>query len=169
MFLKHSLGASLQGFCHSLDSLSDGFWITSANFSFTHLRNISHAVTLPSVSDETSGLITTTTCVRMVCAASHGRSQSLSLGSTGDLSKVTPLTLGPQPAGALLPLGNESCSDRWGMADCDTGFDFFSFFFPFIWGQGFLIAIPEWLNGPVTAGSATKTIVSFAVLESLQQ
>lgn len=132
MSLKLSLGPSLQGFCHSLDSLSDGLWITSANFSFTHSRNISHAalaaVTLPSVSDETCGLITTTTCAGMARAVYHGRSRSLSLGSTGNLSKVTPLTLGPWPACALLPLGNESCSDRWGMDDCDTGFDFFFFF-----------------------------------------
>lgn len=100
MSLKNSLGTSLQGFCHSQDSVSDGYWITSANFSSAHWRNVSHAalavVTLVSVTDETCGLIAKTTCVRMVCAACHGRSQPLSAGSTGDLSvTLRPKALGP--------------------------------------------------------------------------
>lgn len=100
MSLKHSLGTSLQGSCHSQDSISDGYWITSANFSFAHWRNISRAalaaVTLPRVTDETCGLIAKTTCVRMACAACHGRSQPLSADSTGDLSvTLRPKALGP--------------------------------------------------------------------------
>lgn len=134
MFLKHSLGTTLQGFCHSKDSISDSYWITSATFSFARWRNISRAalaaVTLLSMTDETCGLIAKTTCVRMVCAACHGRSQPLSAGSTGDLS----VTLRPKAIGPPVPC------DHWGMSLPLTGGGWmtvtlvviFYFFLPFI-------------------------------------
>lgn len=134
MSLEHSLETSLRGFCHSQDSISDGYWITSANFSFARWRNISHAalaaVTLLSVTDETCGLIAKTTCVRMVCAACHGRSQPLSAGSTGDLS----VTLRPKAPGLPVPCDHLETSPplTGGGWMTVTPVVIFSFFFPFI-------------------------------------
>lgn len=162
MSLKHSLGTFLQGFCHIPDSISDGFRITSANFSLTRLRYISHvtlaAVTLPRVIDETYGFITKTTCVTWWCVqhAMEGPSHYLS-GSTGDLTA----TLWPEALGPPVPCNHLEISHSLtggGMDDCDIGDIFFSFLFlfPFIWGQGFLTTIPEWWYGQATAGFAQR-------------
>lgn len=161
MSLKHSLGTSLQSLCHSQDPISDGHWITSANFSFAHWRNISHAalaaVTHPSVTDYTCGLIAKTTCVRVACAACHGRSQPLSAGSTGDLSvTLRPKALGPPVPYHHLEMSPPLTGGGWMTV---TLVVIFFFFFSF---HSFLITTPGGLYGQATAAFAPQTTRTYS-------
>lgn len=116
-------------------------------------------------------------CYRVVRTACHGRPGHYLSGSTGDPAVTSwPEALGPPVPCYHLGISH-SLTGRGGMDDCDTGCDFFFFFFTSIHqGAKASFTFSECLYGQTTAELVPKTTrtfkstepLSFLVLESLQ-